>query len=369
MTASSLLEGYDRANIAIATLGGHSALDICAGAKRQGLRTIVIAEKGREKTYSEYYKTHGKEGCVDDVLIVEHFADILTEEFQNTLSSKSALFVPHRYVGVYVDPVKFANTFHVPVLGSRWLLAHEDRRAQTALLTAAAIRTPRIFAKAADIDRLCIVKATEATRGYERGFFLVRSEAEWEEVGSRLEKEGKIAKNWREAPIEEFILGAPVNFHFFLSPLTGRIELLGTDMRRQTNLDGILRLPARDQSAVVDAMGVSMIETGHIACTVKESLLEKAFMLAEKFVAATEKADTLGRGIIGPFALQGAVIAEQGKEDIVIFDVSLRMPGSPGIAATPYTSYLHDRTMSTGERLALEVRRAIEQGKLEEVVQ
>jgi 5-formaminoimidazole-4-carboxamide-1-(beta)-D-ribofuranosyl 5'-monophosphate synthetase len=105
---------------------------------------------------------------------------------------------------------------------------------------------------------------------------------------------------------------------------------------------------------------------------VKESILEKAFDLGEKFVKATQslpkKLDPSGKGIIGPFALQGAVVAEEGKEDIVIFDVSLRIPGSPGTAATPYSGYLYGESMSVGERVGLEIRTAVEEGGLEEIL-
>jgi len=146
---------------------------------------------------------------------------------------------------------------------------------------------------------------------------------------------------------------------------------MGTDMRRQTNLDGFIHLTAHEQTIIRETFDVKRIETGHIAVTVKESLLEKAFELGEKFVAATKKMDastglsTGGKGIIGPFALQGAVVAEEGKEDIVIFDVSLRIPGSPGIAATPYTTYLYGDPVSYGERIAIEIKQAASWGKLD----
>ncbi|RTZ82350.1 MAG: 5-formaminoimidazole-4-carboxamide-1-(beta)-D-ribofuranosyl 5'-monophosphate synthetase, partial [SAR324 cluster bacterium] len=37
---------------------------------------------------------------------------------------------------------------------------------------------------------------------------------------------------------------------FFYSTLTGELELMGTDTRRQTNLDGFLRLPYEEQQMV-----------------------------------------------------------------------------------------------------------------------
>lgn len=108
------------------------------------------------------------------------------------------------------------------------------------------------------------------------------------------------------------------------------------------------------------------IETGHIAVTVKESLLEKAYEAGEQFVKACKKFDS--RGISGPFALQGAIETDGKQEELVVFDVSFRMPGSPGVTATPYSSYLFGRPVSLGERVAMEVRAAVESGKLEEVV-
>jgi len=201
---------------------------------------------------------------------------------------------------------------------------------------------------------------------------LVKDAADWEKKGSALEAEGKVAANWREATIEEFVIGAPVNFNYFYSPLTGELELMGTDTRRQTNLDGFLRMTADQQLEALEHVPMKMIETGHIACTVKESILEKAFDMGEKFVAQCKKLprdlDPSGKGMIGPFALQGAVVAEEGKEDIVIFDVSFRIPGSPGIRSTPYSGYLHGEAMSVGERIALEIKAAVELDAVEKIV-
>ncbi|EMR74945.1 ATP-utilizing enzymes of ATP-grasp superfamily (probably carboligase) [Thermoplasmatales archaeon SCGC AB-540-F20] len=51
-----LVDSYDKDNITIGVLGGHSGLDVCRGAKKLGFRTIAICQKGREKTYTKYYK-------------------------------------------------------------------------------------------------------------------------------------------------------------------------------------------------------------------------------------------------------------------------------------------------------------------------
>jgi len=52
-----LVDSYDKDNITIGVLGGHSGLDVCRGSKKLGFRTIAVCQKGREKTYTKYYKT------------------------------------------------------------------------------------------------------------------------------------------------------------------------------------------------------------------------------------------------------------------------------------------------------------------------
>ena len=376
MNVKNLLKGYDLQNLTVGVLGGHSGLDVCHGAKMNGFNTVAVARKGREKTFTKYFKSRKDSGCVDDVILVDAFQDILKKDIQKKLRKMNTIFVHNRYFWVYFDDfAKVENGFEVPIFGSRTLLRLEERDQlynQYHLLKDAGIRIPKLFKTPDEIDRPVLVKASEAQRGYERGFFVVTSPQDYVMTGMKLENEGKIALNWREAPIEEFIVGAAVNFNFFYSPLTRRLELLGTDTRRQTNLDGFLHMTAEEQRNIAGKIPLKRIETGHIAVTVKESILEKAFELGEKFVKATQKLpkkiDPSGKGIIGPFALQGAVVAEEGKEDIVIFDVSFRIPGSPGVSATPYSGYLYGQSMSVGERIGVEIRTAVEEKRVDEVI-
>ncbi|MDB4978932.1 MAG: 5-formaminoimidazole-4-carboxamide-(beta)-D-ribofuranosyl 5-monophosphate synthetase-like protein [Candidatus Peribacteria bacterium] len=377
MDIAELLSGYDRTNLTVGTLGGHSALDITHGAKKYGFHTLAVAAKGRDQTYVKYYKTRQNRGCIDEVISVNEFQDILSISSQEMLRKKNTIFVHNRYTSVYLfDHCQLESDFHVPVFGSRHLICLESSAEpfnQYDLLQKAGIRVPRHFDKPEDVNgQLAIVKAAEAERSYERAFFLISDHTSWLKEGSRLEVEGKIAKGWESSPIEEFIVGAPVNFNFFYSPLTGELELMGTDILRQTNLDGFLHMTSDQQLKVLDYVDVKMIETGQMAVTVKESLLEKAFDIGERFVKATQSLpptiDPGGRGIIGPFALQGAVVTEKGQEDIIIYDVSFRMPGAPGIIATPYSAYLHGEPMSMGERIGMELRDALSANALEKVI-
>lgn len=385
MDISSILNGYNQKHLTVGVLGGHSALDVAHGAKKHGFGTVCVARKGRDKTYEKYYKSReigrsgGREvGCIDETIVVDTFEDVLQKKNVEKLQNMNTIFVHNRYFWVYFpDFKKVEEDFAVPIFGSRHLLKLEERDQpynQNHLLRDAGIRTPKMYrtAKEIDLGRMVIVKAREAQRKYERGFFLATATDFDDRVNAHI-KSGMIGPDaMDDATIEEFIVGAPVNFNFFYSPLTGELELLGTDTRRQTNLDGFLRMTAEDQTWAKQFTSVKMVETGHIACTVKESLLEKAFELGEKFVAQCsklpKKLDPTGKGIIGPFALQGAVVTEDGKEDIVIFDVSFRVPGSPGTFATPYTRYLFGEAMSVGERIGMEIKAAVGEGRLEEIV-
>ena len=374
---AAILKNYDPNNITIGVLGGHSALDVCHGAKKFGFRTVCVAQKGREQTYTKYYRTREDKtrpgqtkGCIDEVIVLDKFGDIVQPEVQQRLRELNTLFIHNRYFWVYCDFDRIENDFLVPIFGSREMLKLEERDVennQYYLLQEAGVRFPKIYAMPEEIDRLVLVKVNEEERSYERAFFLASSLEDYQKKSNELIENHVISReNLQKAVIEEFIVGAQVNFNYFYSPLENELELMGTDMRRQTNLDGLLRLPAPEQMAVLKYMKPRMIETGHVGITIKESLVEKAFEIGEKFIALTKK--EIAPGLIGPFALQGAVSAENGREELVIFDVSLRIPGSPGTRFTPYSGYLYGESLSFGDRIALEIRSAIQRGQLEKLL-
>ena len=366
---NEILKGYDKANITIGVLGGHSGLDVCRGAKKLGFKTVAVCQKGREKTYTKYYKTRDGKGIVDEVILVDKFADVVKPEVVKQLQDMNTIFIHNRYFWVYCDFEDIENKLMVPIFGTRTMLKLEERdvpKNQYYLLEKAGIRIPKMYDSPEKIDKLVIVKVNEEERGYERAFFFAASYEDYKKKSGELLKEGTITeKSLKKAVIEEYIVGAQVNFNYFYSPLNGELELMGTDTRRQTNLDGLLRLPANEQLEVLKYMKPKLIETGHITVTTKESIVEKIFNLGEKFVACTQKEHK--PGIIGPFALQGAIASEKGKEEAVIFDVSMRIPGSPGTEFTPYSGYLHGDSISYGERVAMEIKKAIDEDKLDKI--
>jgi len=366
-----IVNSYDKNNISIGVLGGHSGLDVCRGAKKHGFKTIAVCQKGREKTYTKYYKTRKDgRGCIDETIVLNKFSEINKPKVQEELREKNTIFIHNRYFWVYFDFKDIENNFKVPIFGTRNMLKLEERdvpKNQYYLLEKAKIRFPKIISSPKVIDRLVIVKVNEAIRGYERAFFYAINYDDYKKKSGELLSKKIITKDaLKKAVIEEYVIGTQVNFNYFYSVIDNELEIMGTDTRRQTNLDGLIRLPANEQLEVLKYMKPKIIETGHIAATTKESIIEKIFTLGEKFVKTTQK--ECPPGIIGPFALQGAIAADKGKEEMVVFDVSMRIPGSPLTRFTPHSGYLYGESISYGERLSMEIKKAIETDRLKEIV-
>jgi len=366
-----IVDSYDKNNITIGVLGGHSGLDVCRGAKKHGFRTVAVCQKGREKTYTKYYKTRRDgRGCIDETIVLDKFSDITKPKVQEQLRKLNTIFIHNRYFWVYFDFKDIENNFEVPIYGTRTMLKLEERdvpKNQYYLLEKAGIRFPKIFTSPKGIDRLVIVKVNEAIRGYERAFFYASSYEDYTKKADDLLKKKLITQEALDkAVIEEYVIGAQVNFNYFYSVIDDELEIMGTDTRRQTNLDGLIRLPANEQLEVLKYLKPKIIETGHIAATTKESIIEKIFDLGEKFVKTTKK--ECPPGIIGPFALQGAIVADRGKEEMVVFDVSMRIPGSPLTRFTPHSGYLYGDSISYGERIAMEIKKALEKDRLKEII-
>jgi len=371
---AATLQKYNRRKLTLSSVGSHSALEVASGARAQGLRNLIVTARGREQTYARHFlrRTKPKRGCVDEVLELERFADILRGDVQADLLRRNVIFVANRSFEVYLHQQysydEIEHGMKVPFFGNRSLLRAEERdepNNQYALLEGAGIRHPLQFGDPRDIDRLVMVKAPHAKVSFERAFFLVRTYAEYAATAARLIGAQMVTEEGlRGAVIEEYALGPSVNLNFFYSPILGELELCGTDTRRQTNLDGLRGLPFAQAQALADEP-VRMEEAGHIAATVTESMLEEAFELGERFVAAARKSSPAG--VIGPFALQSVIVAGPPKA-FVVYDVSLRIPGSPGTRYTPYSSYRWGRDVSVGERIAMEIVFARDADRLAEVL-
>jgi len=375
-----VLEGYDPSKIRIATIGSHSALDVCDGAIEEGFQTLVFCEKGREAPYARYFRSvrdkDGRvvRGAVDDAIVLGKFEEVVSPKFQEHLRSLSGLFIPNRSFTSYVDLEAIEDDFRIPIFGSRNLLRTEEREFEKSyywILEKAKLPTPEKFEQPRDIDGLAIVKLPHKVKKLERGFFTAASYQEFREKSQALLKQGVISeKDLKNARIERYIIGPIFNFDFFYSPIEDgaeKLELLGIDWRFETSLDGHVRLPAEQQRTLNDAQRIpEYVVVGHNSATLRESSLNDVFAIAERYVKATQQ--HFPPGIIGPFTLQTAVDKDL---QFWVYDVSPRIGGGTNVHMSlghPYGNALWRRPMSTGRRIAMEIRRGIEAARLGELV-
>lgn len=357
---ATIVDRYDLKKVTIATIGSHSALEVMDGAKDEGMKTVCICQKGRDLPYRRFKR------LADEIIMVEKFSDILNRENQEKLRGLNAVMVAHRAFTAYLGYDNIENNFKVPVFGNRSLLRAEERSAprnQYYLIEKAGLRHPRIYRKPSDIAGPAMVKVQEAKRKLERAFFIVTSYEDYKKKARQKIEQGVVTKQDLEsAVIEEYVLGTYFNLNFFHSPLTGETEFLGIERRLQTNLHDFVSMPARQQLEM--DIEPQNIEVGHTPASIRESLLEKVFEMGDKFAVAARK--EYPPGIIGPISLQSIVTTDL---DFVVYDVSLRVPGNPIMATTsPYTKYYYGQTMGVGRRIAMEVKNALAQRKLREIV-
>ena len=352
---------YDPKQVRIGVLGSHSALEIASGAKQEGFETVVVCQKSREKTYTKYYGN-----IFDHTIMLDKFAEITSSTNVKKLVDLNTVFVPNRSFSVYAGYEAIEEKFAVPLIGNRAMLRTEERntpRNQLYLLQKAKIATPKTFKSPEEIDRLAIVKVPEKTRTIERAFFYASSPEEYTKTAEKRIKQGIITREaLQQAIIEEYVLGAKFNANMFWSPLTNEIDLLGFDRRIQTDLDGVLDLPAQEQLEL--NIPTQNIEIGHMGATMRESQIEKIFEAAEKFVVTCKK--EYPPGMIGLFALQGALTKNL---EFYVFDVSPRVPGCPCVEPTsPYMKYKYGVEVGPGKRIAMEIKRALKANRLADVV-
>ena len=371
---------YDQKKARIGVLASHSALDTCDGATSEGFNTLAVCQKGREKTFNNYFRTQRDasgnpvRGVVDDTLILDRFSDVLLPQNQEYLMNTNTLWVPNRSFTSYCSIDQVENDFKVPMVGSRNLLRSEERGGPQDyywLLEKANLPYPKKIEKPEDIDGLTIVKVHHKVKKLERGFFTAKDYDQFVEKSNELIAQGVIEENFLEhARMEQYIIGPVFNLDFFHSPLEEKgekIELLGVDWRFESSLDGYCRLPGKQQVELEnDGIIPEYTVCGHNSATLRESLLDKAFALAEKYVEATKK--FYDPGIIGPFCLQTGVDKDL---NFCSCEVAPRIGGGTNghmSVGHPYGNTLWRKEMSSGRRLSMEIRKAIEQERIEEII-
>jgi len=331
----------------IATLGSHSALQILKGAQDEGMRSLVICKKGSEKPYESF-------GVADEILSVDDWTE-WDEKIEEELIRRNAIIIPHGSFIAYIghDRVK---EMQVMYYGTKEILQWEsDRRMERQWLEKAGLKLPRVFEKPEDIEKPVIVKFHGAGGGF--GYFIAKTPEQFYEVKNR-----KYPKE-NDYAIQEYIVGVPLYAHYFYSPLTKELEIMSFDKRYESNADSIGRIKAADQLAA--NIHTSYTIVGNIPLVVRESLLPQFFEMGERVVQVSK--ELCGKGLFGPFCLECIVTR---KLEIFVFEISARIVAGTNlfIEGSPYTTLKYKEPMSTGRRIARDIKQAITQGKLEQVL-
>ncbi|MEN4043817.1 MAG: formate--phosphoribosylaminoimidazolecarboxamide ligase [Methanobacterium sp.] len=351
-----ILESYNKEDITIATLGSHTSLHILKGAKEEGFRTAIVCEKGREVPYKRFR-------VADEYIMVDKFSDIINEDVQQKLRDLNCIVVPHGSFIAYAGLEHVENDFYVPVFGNRSILRWEaERDLERKLMIESGIRIPNKYESSADIDRTVMVKFPGARGG--KGYFVCSSPEEFDKKIMAMIDRGWITESDIEkAHIEEYVSGCNYCIHFFYSALKDEVEVLGMDSRFESNIDGIVRIPAKDQLDL--SMDPSYVITGNHPVVMRESLLPQVFDIGDNLVEAAKK--LVKPGMNGPFCLQTMCTDDL---EIVVFEMSARIDGGTNsfMHASPYSYIMFGEFMSMGRRIAREIKNAVEEDKLDVII-
>ena len=338
--------GMEKQNIKIATIGSHSALQILHGAHQEGFETIAICAKGKSKPYKSF-------GLADKIIEIDNLSDFMSVE--DILIKENAILIPHGSLIAYVGEKNIAK-LRVPHYGNKKILKWEsDRNKEREWLSESGLKLPKIFKNHKDIDRQVIVKFHGADGG--QGYFLARTPEEFEK---------KIAQRTthKSYVIQEYIVGVPMYAHFFYSPITKELEIMGFDKRYESNADSIGRIAASDQISA--DLETSYTVVGNIPIVLRESLLPQMFEHGENVIHTSRKIEGPA-GLYGPFCLEGIITSDL---EFYVFEISARIVAGvlPYTNGSPYTQIKYNEPMSMGRRIARDIKQAIEQDRLEEVL-
>ena len=331
----------------IATIGSHSALQILKGAKDEGMKSLAICKKGSERPYKSY-------GVADEILYVDDWTEWGTE-VEEELIKRNAIVIPHGSFIAYMGHDRVSE-MQAMYYGTKEILKWEsDRTMEREWLEKSGLKLPKVYEKAEDIKKPVIVKFHGAGGGF--GYFIAKTPEQFNEV-----KERKYPKE-NDFAIQEYIVGVPIYAHYFYSPITGELEIMSFDKRYESNADSIGRIRAEDQLAA--NIHTSYTIVGNIPVVVRESLLQQFFEMGDRVVKVSQ--ELCGKGLFGPFCLECIVTR---KLEIFVFEISARIVAgtNPFIEGSPYTALKYDEPMSTGRRISRDIKQAIEQGRLDEVL-
>ena len=347
-----ILDGYDPDDITIATLCSHSSLQIFHGARKMGFKTMGITISHDTRYYDAFPL-----GKPDSIIRYKDFDEM--ESKVDELHEKNVIIIPHGSFVEYMGPKRFED-YEVPVYCNREVLQWEsDRDMERQWLTSAGITMPRIFTDAREITEPVMVKYHGAKGG--RGYFIAK---DYPDFKMSIDQSMPYS-------IQEYCLGTRYYLHFFYSPFKddgyrlkrgGSLELLSIDRRDESNIDEMYKLGSIED-AKRHGLYPSFVVTGNTAAVIRESLLPKAFTMAEN---AVERSYELFGGMWGPFCLETVVT---DKLEFKVFEISTRIVAgtNPFISGSPYADLIYPG-LSTGGRIAMEIKDSIANGHLKDLM-
>ncbi|MGH7736309.1 MAG: formate--phosphoribosylaminoimidazolecarboxamide ligase [Candidatus Tyrphobacter sp.] len=328
----------------IATLGSHSALQILKGAHDEGFATLAIANRETEGLYRSF-------SFVDEVLPLERYADF--PRIVGELERRRLIIVPHGSFVAYLS-LDEHKRMKIPYFGNKAVLDWEaSRELQRQWLTRAGLQLPRQFRTGSEIDRPVIVKLYGAAGG--KGYMFIRDAADFEAR----------TKELHEAyVIQEYVVGVPLYIHYFYSPLEDRLEILSMDRRYETNVDSLGRIPAAAQEGMnVDP---SYVVVGNQPVSLRESMLAHAYRMGESTVR-TSREICGPKGLFGAFCIETIITPDM---QFYVMEISARIVAGTNlfIDGSPYSYLYYSEPMSTGRRIARELKNAIASDRLSMVL-
>ena len=336
----------------IATLGSHCSLQVLKGAKDEGLKTILVCEKKREKLYRRF-------PFIDELIIVDKFREVLDEKVQSTLEQNDAVLIPHGTLIAQMSSDEI-ESIKTPIFGNKWILRWEsDREMKEKLMREANLPMPKPVTDPSEIEKLSIVKRQGAAGG--KGYFMAANEEDYNTKRNQLISEGIISKD-ETLYIQEYAAGVLAYLTFFYSPLKDELEFYGVDQRHESDIEGLGRIPAEQQMKSNKVPSFNVI--GNSPLVLRESLLDEVYTMGENFVEASKR--IVAPGMNGPFCIEG-VYDENAQ--FTSFEFSARIVAGSNIYmdGSPYYSLLFNETMSMGKRIAREVKMASETNQLDKV--
>ncbi|MFX1515406.1 MAG: formate--phosphoribosylaminoimidazolecarboxamide ligase [Promethearchaeota archaeon] len=341
----SHINSYKRDKIGIGTVCSHSALQIFHGAKQEGFQTLGLTLPNRRQTYESFPIV-----SPDKYIEMSSFDKIIDSKIQQELIDKNIIVIPHGSFVEYVGAENILEKYNVPIFGNKISLEWESSRKKVDhWMRMADLKVPK-YKDPDEIESLCIVKRGGAKGG--RGFFLVNNENDFY---SKL-KQNNI-ENVEDVIIQEYVVGVRYYHHFFNSILRNRVEFLGVDQRLESNVDGLHRIE--------EYVEPSYTVTGNSPVILRESLLPQVKKMGDNVVKASK--ELFPPGIIGPFCIETICTPDL---EFYAFEISARIVAGTNLYpnGSQYSCYYFEEPMSTGRRIAREIKEAIQNNIIEKVV-